>query len=127
MRRLEAAGTCIQKVVASEGNEKMDRDERKRVRTKKRKKSAVTLLRLTLVAILLFSVFKFFVQQSYLNDYDKKIGELTEQISEEEKQKKHYEEQKKLYETDEYQKQLARERLGLVEEHEKIFVDVSGQ
>lgn len=118
---------CIPKIVASEGKEKMDRDERKRVRTKKRKKSAVALLRLVLVAVLLFSVFKFFVQQSYLSDYDKKIGELTEQISEEEKQKKHYEEQKKLYETDEYQKQLARERLGLVEEHEKIFIDVSGQ
>ena len=105
----------------------MEREERKKARTKKRKSNAVVLLRLVLAGVLAFAAFKFVVQQSYLSDYDKKISELNEQIAQEEKQKTHYEEQKKLYETDEYQKQLARERLGLVEEHEKIFIDVSGQ
>ncbi len=105
----------------------MDREERRKVRTKKRKKNATVLLRLVLVGVLVFAAVKFFAQQSYISDYDRKISELTDQIAEEERLKTHYQEQKKLYETDEYQKQLARERLGLVEEHEKIFIDVSGQ
>lgn len=105
----------------------MEHNEKRNVRTKKRKKNAIILLRLVIIFIIAFIGFKFIAQQTYLSDYDKKIGTLNEQIEEEEKMKVHYEEQKKLYETDEYQKQLARERLGLVEEHEKIFVDVSGQ
>lgn len=62
-----------------------------------------------------------------MSEYDKKIGDLNDQIQQQEKDKAHYEELKALYETEEYQKQLARERLGLVEENEKVFIDVSGK
>ncbi len=105
----------------------MNKEEFRRAHEKKRKKKIKVFLRLILVAFFLFAAFRFIVQQPLLNKYDKKISELNEQIAQEEKNKAHYEELKKLYETDEYQKQLARERLGLVEENEKVFIDISAQ
>lgn len=105
----------------------MDREQMRKSRLKKRKKNKKIFLRLILVAFFLIAAVRFFVQQPILSDYDNKISDLNAQIEQEQKDKQHYEEIKKLYESDEYQKQLARERLGLVEENEKVFIDVSGQ
>lgn len=105
----------------------MDREQRKNTREKKRRRSKKVLLRLVLIAALIFTAVRFFVQQPLLGEYDNKISDLNAQIEQEQKNKQHYEELKKLYESDDYQKQLARERLGLVEENEKVFIDVSGQ
>lgn len=105
----------------------MTREEFIKAREKKRKKNVKLFLRLILVAFFLFSAFRFIVQQPLLANYDKKISELEAQIENEEKSKTYYKELKTLYETDDYQKQLARERLGLVEENEKVFIDISGQ
>ena len=105
----------------------MTREEFIKAREKKRKKNVKLFLRLILVAFILFSAFRFLVQQPLLADYNKKISELEKQIEAEEKNKTYYKELKALYETDDYQKQLARERLGLVEENEKVFIDISGQ
>ena len=105
----------------------MNREEVRALREKKRKKNAKILLRLLLIGFFIFIAIRFIVQQPLLNKYDDKIGELNSQIEQEEKNKLYYEELKKLYETEDYQKQLARERLGLVEENEKVFIDISGQ
>lgn len=105
----------------------MTREEFAKNRQKKRRKNRKVFLRFVLLALFLIAAVRFISQQPLLNEYDRKIGELSEQIEQEQKEKKHYEDLKSLYETDEYQKQLARERLGLVEENEKIFIDVSGK
>lgn len=105
----------------------MSREEIKKTRQKKRRKGLKVFLRLALLAFFVFAAVRFLSQQPLLSEYNNKIGDLHAQIEQEEKDKAHYEELKKLYESDEYQKQLARERLGLVEENEKIFIDVSGK
>ena len=122
----------------------MDREELKKTRQKKRKKGLKVFLRLALLAFFLFAAVRFISQQPLLSEYDKKIGDLNDQIQQQEKDKAHYEEKrentirealKKSEEAQieservlaEYQKQLARERLGLVEENEKVFIDVSGK
>ena len=105
----------------------MNREEIRKAREKKRKRKVKVFLRLVLLAFFFFATCRFLAQQGPLFEYDKKISELNAQIEQEEKNKLHYEELKKLYETDEYQKQLARERLGLVEENEKLFIDISRQ
>ena len=104
----------------------MSREEIKKTRQKKRKKSVKLVLRLALLAFFVFAAVRFISQQPLLSEYDNKISELNEQIEHQEQEKAHYEELKALYETEEYQKQLARERLGLVEENERVFIDVSG-
>lgn len=104
----------------------MSREEIKKTRQKKRKKSVKLVLRLALLAFFVFAAVRFISQQPLLSEYDNKISELNEQIEQQEQEKAHYEELKALYETEEYQKQLARERLGLVEENERVFIDVSG-
>ncbi|MBE7025976.1 MAG: hypothetical protein E7410_00200 [Ruminococcaceae bacterium] len=105
----------------------MTREEFIKARENKRKKNVKLFLRLILIAFFLFAGIRFLIQQPLLADYDKKISELEAQIENEEKSKTYYKELKALYETDDYQKQLARERLGLVEENEKVFIDISGQ
>lgn len=105
----------------------MNKEEFRKAHEKKRSKNIKVFLRLILVVFFLFAACRFFIQQPLLNKYDKKIGELNHAIEEEEKNKEHYDELKKLYESEDYQKQLARERLGLVEENEKVFIDISGQ
>ena len=124
---LSEAETRIEKVVKAKGLRAMDREELKKTRQKKRKKGLKVFLRLALLAFFLFAAVRFISQQPLLSEYDKKIGDLNDQIQQQEKDKAHYEELKALYETEEYQKQLARERLGLVEENEKVFIDVSGK
>ena len=100
----------------------MSREEIKKTRQKKRKKSVKLVLRLALLAFFVFAAVRFISQQPLLSEYDNKISELNEQIEQQEQEKAHYEELKALYETEEYQKQLARERLGLVEENERVFI-----
>ena len=43
------------------------------------------------------------------------------------KEKEHYDNLTEQYKTEEYQKLQAKERLGLVEENEKVYIDVSGE
>lgn len=105
----------------------MSREEKKKTRVVKRKNTLKGFLRIVIVAFFIFAAIKFIVQQPLLNEYNDKIGELEDEIENQQKEKKHYEDLKKLYETDEYQKQLARERLGLVEENEKVYIDISGK
>ena len=70
---------------------------------------------------------KFYRQSAMNAKLDQQIAALEEQIAQQEAQKEHYDNLTELYKTEEYQKLFAKERLGLVEENEKIFIDVSGQ
>lgn len=94
---------------------------------RRRKKLAGLLVKLALLSFLCFALGRFLYQQPLLNQYDEKISQLTQEIEKEKKSTQQYENLKKLYETDDYKKQLARERLGLVESNERVYVDVSGQ
>lgn len=105
----------------------MERQDRKQSRAVKRQQTKKLLLRLALAAFLVFAAVRFCCQQPLLNQYSKQISDLEAQIAQEEKNAQQIEDLKALYESDEYKQRLARERLGLVEPDERVFVDVSGK
>ena len=85
-----------------------------------------TILCVVLVAVVLVGI-NFYRQAKAGVQLDAQIADLERQIGEQEKEKEHYDSMTELYKTEEYQKLFAKERLGLVEENEKVFVDVSGE
>ena len=85
-----------------------------------------TILCIVLIAAVLLGI-NFYRQAKAGVQLDAQIKDLERQISEQEKEKEHYDSMAELYKTEEYQKLFAKERLGLVEENEKVFVDVSGE
>lgn len=105
----------------------MERADRKQSRLAKRQRTKKLLFRLALVAFFIFAAVRFCCQQPLLNQYSQQIASLEEQIAQEEKNAEQIEDLKELYESDEYKQRLARERLGLVEPDERVYVDISGK
>ena len=70
-------------------------------------------------------IFKGIVQQPQIMDNKAKIAELNEQIQYEQQRSEEVDHLKEIVGTDEYIEKIAREKLGLIKENEKIFVDVS--
>ncbi len=110
----------------------MDRLEEKRAnRINRRAQTANRVRWVLLLGIVVFALgflgVKFYRQSALNAKLDEQIASLEEQIAQQEAQKEHYDNLTELYKTEEYQKLFAKERLGLVEENEKIFIDVSGQ
>lgn len=105
----------------------MQSEERRQSRIQKRQRAKKLLLRLALVAFFVFAAVRFCYQQPLLNQYGKQIQQLNAQIAQEDKNAQQIEDLKALYESDEYKQRLARERLGLVEPDERVYVDVSGK
>ena len=96
-------------------------------KAKKKNSPAIILLRLTAVFFAVFALVRFFVQQPVLNQCNQKIDEYSKQIEAEKESIEHYKNMKELYQTDEYKMIIAKERLGLVEENEKVYVDANGK
>ncbi len=105
----------------------MERESVKERRSVKMRRSRKVLFRLVLIGFFIFAAVRFCFQQPILSKYAKQIDELQGQIAQEEKRAGQIKDLKQLYETDEYKKRIARDRLGLVEADERIYVDVSGQ
>ena len=55
------------------------------------------------------------------DEYERQIAKLEKQIKEEEKQKKELEKQEDYMETDEYVREMAKEKLNLVDKDEIVF------
>ncbi|MCC8159780.1 MAG: septum formation initiator family protein [Oscillospiraceae bacterium] len=83
------------------------------------------------IAIFVFLVggmaFKGLMQIPQINAGKEEIAQLTDQIEYEKERQEEVKELKDKVNTDEYIEKMASERLGLVKNNAKIFVDVSGE
>ncbi len=83
------------------------------------------------IAIFVFLVggmaFKGLMQIPQINAGKEEIAQLTDQIEYEKERQEEVKELKDKVNTDEYVEKMASERLGLVKNNAKIFVDVSGE
>ncbi len=106
-------------------------EEKKATRESRRAKNAGKLRLFLLVGfvvvVALFFGVKFYRQAKMNAQLDAQIAELEAKIEAQAEEKEHYDNLTELYKTEEYQKLFAKERLGLVEENEKVFIDVSGE
>lgn len=66
------------------------------------------------------------IQQPKILENKEKIASLEEQIAYEQLRAKEVDALKDMVNTDEYIERMARDRLGLIKENEKIFIDVAG-
>lgn len=105
--------------------------QKKENKNNKKSKKNVTPLRVFFrvftVVFAVFTVVKVIAQQPLLGQYDNKIEEYKQQIAEENDKIEHYKNLKELYQTEEYKILIAKERLGLVEENEKIYIAANGK
>ncbi len=72
-------------------------------------------------------LFRGLMQQPTIDANKEKIAELQEQIEYEEYRKTEIEAMKDEVNSDEYIEKVAREKLGMIKENEKVFIDVSSQ
>lgn len=110
----------------------MKRLEEKKANRESRRAKNAGRVRLILVAccvaVALVVVGTQFYRQSKKGaELDSQIAQLEEDIQKQHEEKEHYDNVTELRKTEEHQKQIAKERLGLVEENEKVFIDVSGE
>ncbi len=103
---------------------KANRESNRAKQTKKIR--TVTIVSIVCIAVIVLGL-SFHRQTKAGMQLDAQIKDLMRQIDAQQKEKEHYDNMTKLYKTEEYQKLFAKERLGLVEENEKVFVDVSGE
>lgn len=107
--------------------QEFSREEQKKRRTKKRQTNKRMLIRLIVIVFIVFVGVRFLSQQPRIAKYDAQIKELEQRISEQKKESERLEQQRSLYETDEYKENLARDRLGMVDASERVFIDISGK
>lgn len=96
-------------------------------KNKKKTPPIYVILRVLTIVFVVFTVVKIVAQQPLLNQYNVKATEYENQIQAEKDKIEHYKNLKELYKTEEYQMLIAKERLGLVEENEKVYIDASGK
>lgn len=74
-----------------------------------------------------FLIFKGFMQQPLIEKNRTKIAGLEDQIEYEKTRMEEVKALKTKVNTDEYIEKMAREKLGLIKENEKVFIDISQQ
>lgn len=89
------------------------------------KKNRASLLKIVIVAAAVSMLFKGIMQQPQINANRREIAKLNEQIKYEKQRQIEIDEMRKKVNTDEYIEKIAEEKLGLVKNNVKIFVDVS--
>ena len=90
----------------------------------KNKKKLVNIIFLVIVG---FMVFRGLMQIPRINQKAEELENLRHEKIYEEARAEEVEKMKNITDTDEYIEKMAREKLGLVREDEKIFIDVSKQ
>ena len=96
-------------------------------KNKKKTPPVYIFLRFFTIAFVIFALFKIIAQQPLLNQYNVKATEYTNQIQTEKDNIEHYKNLKKLDQSEEYKMLIAKERLGLVEENEKVYIDAGSK
>ncbi|MCX7714972.1 MAG: septum formation initiator family protein [Clostridia bacterium] len=96
---------------------------------KHRKKSGrkISLWGVGVFVLISFMLVKTFLEQPKIAENKRKIEQLNAQIEYEKKRAGEVDAMKYKVNTDEYIEKVARDKLGLIRENEKVFIDVSGQ
>jgi len=89
----------------------------------KRKKSKLWLI--GLIGFFLYFAYVMIDQQKILYVRDMEMADIQNKIKEEEKTGQELQKHKDTLDSDEYIEKVAREKLGMVKQEEKIFVDVN--
>lgn len=108
----------------------MKRNAKKSISEKKQRKKIskpILFLRTVTIIMLILSFARFLSQRPLLNQCNQKLDECSKQIEIESENIEHYKNLKELYKSEEYQMIIAKDRLGLVEENEKVYVDANGK
>ncbi len=95
---------------------------------KKKAKSALKRKRIYVIVIMLISGYMVFcgcMQNPRINERKEQIDNSNHELEYEKARAEQLEDLKDVQDTDEYIEKVAREKLGLVHEDEKIFIDVS--
>ncbi len=100
---------------------------KKKIKKTKFNQIAIPIVVIAIGILLLFGFVRILViQQGQINQYRGRVGELEQEIKEEQQKLDALKEEQKRVTSDEYIEAIAREKLGLVDPNEKVFVDVSG-
>ncbi|MCI9178300.1 MAG: hypothetical protein HFJ28_07160 [Clostridia bacterium] len=83
------------------------------------------LKRVLFIAIAVYVIYTFFVQQKNLNAYKADEERYREQIATEEERKKELNETKSNINSKEYIEQIARDKLDMYLPNEKVYIDIS--
>ena len=89
------------------------------------KNKKINFKRIIIIAILIYVVYTFFVQQKELNAYKADSKRYTEQIASEEEKKEQLLETKANINSKEYIEEVAREKLDMYLPNEKVYIDIS--
>ena len=96
-----------------------------KLNTKKKKKYRVDYVRIGLIAFLIYFSISFVKQQFEINEYNVKISSVNQEIADANARIEELNERKENGNDPEFIEKVAREELGLVKPHERIFIDVS--
>jgi len=88
----------------------------------KRKKSSFGVF--ILMAIFLYLSYVALDQQKLLNAKSLEMSKIENKLAEETKTNEELKKEKEIIDSDEYKEKVARERLGMVKENERVFVDI---
>jgi len=89
----------------------------------KRKKSKLWLV--VLIGFFLYFAYVMVDQQKMLYAKDMEMADIQAKIKQEEKVGQELQKKKETLESDEYIEKVAREKLGMVKQEEKVFIDVN--
>jgi cell division protein FtsL len=89
----------------------------------KRKRSKMMIF--LSAAVALYFVYMMADQQAIINRYNQDFARLEQKIEEEEQRNSHLKREKEMLNSDEYIEKVAREKLGMVKEGERLFVDIN--
>lgn len=101
--------------------------KKKNEKAKKKLAPLHVFLRVFTLLLAVFTVVKVIAQQPVLKQYDNQIEEYNRLIAEENEKIEYYKNLKELYQTEEYKVLIAKERLGLLEENEKVYIAANGK
>ena len=76
------------------------------------------------MAIFLYLSYVALDQQKLLNAKSLEMSKIENKLAEETKTNEELKKEKEIIDSDEYKEKVARERLGMVKENERVFVDI---
>jgi len=100
------------------------RPDLKGVRLMNQRKKSKLVIFLS-IAVALYFVYVLADQQVIINRYKQDFAQLEQKIEEEEQRNRQLKREKEMLDSDEYIEKVAREKLGMVKEGERLYVDIN--
>lgn len=88
----------------------------------KKKKSTFGIF--ALLAIFLYLSYIAIGQQKLLNTKEIEMSKIESKIQEETKENEKLKREKEIIDSDEYKEKVARDRLGMVKDNERVYIDI---